>query len=788
MNTQGYVSFHSAKPVWLTDRESEKNLLVGFRAIFTPPQDNSVLLRITACSRYRVYVNGEFAGCGPVVGPHGYYRVDEWNLNHRLTEGDNLIAVEVAGYNVNSYYLLDQPSFLQAEVVCEGNILVSTAGDGVRFDAVLLRHRIQKVQRYSFQRPFTEVYRLTNGFDEWRKNKSRTSPRESCQITTPKQLLPRRVGYPRFELRPPAIQCAKGELEKVDLPRDQIWKDRSMTGICATLKGFPETELDTVPSIELQRYRNKTNTSLNIPCLPDSSLPFAENSWQILDFAGNLTGFIGFRITCNEPTRFFLTFDEILCNHDVSFKRLDCVNILAVEAPAGTFDLETFEPYTLRYLKLLVLKGNCRVEGLCLRQYKNSEVYRAGFSCSDPCLNTLFDAGRETFAQNSIETLMDCPSRERAQWLCDSAFSGRVAFDLTGHTRLEENLFEDYLLPERFEYLPEGMLPMCYPADHYDGVFIPNWALWFIIQLEEYAQRSRNISILAALKSKVYKLLGYFTPFVNEYGLLEKLQNWVFVEWSAANQFVQDVNFPSNMLYAAALAAVGRLYLDPNLLLQAERIRDTIRKMAFDGEFFVDNAVRENGKLCVTRNRTEVCQYYAFFFEAAHPKTDAKLWNTLQKDFGPQRKTRNLHPEIHFANAFIGNFLRMELLARYGAARQVLEESVGYLLHMAQQTGTLWEHDDVRASCNHSFASHVVHILYRDILGVAQIDKGTKTIFLRFNDLPLSWAQGRIPLDEDTISIKWWKENQQVRYAIDHPAGYRVETLDPHFSVRREKA
>ena len=29
------------------------------------------------------------------------------------------------------------------------------------------------------------------------------------------------------------------------------------------------------------------------------------------------------------------------------------------------------------------------------------------------------------------------------------------------------------------------MLPMCYPSDHNDGVFIPNWAMWFVVQLKD---------------------------------------------------------------------------------------------------------------------------------------------------------------------------------------------------------------------------------------------------------------------------------------------------------------
>ena len=78
------------------------------------------------------------------------------------------MALEVAGYNVNSYYLIDQPSFLQAEVVAGSNVLASTAGRGHHFEAGILPQRLQKVQRYSFQRPFSEVYRLQPGYDRWR--------------------------------------------------------------------------------------------------------------------------------------------------------------------------------------------------------------------------------------------------------------------------------------------------------------------------------------------------------------------------------------------------------------------------------------------------------------------------------------------------------------------------------------------------------------------------------------------------------------------------------------------
>lgn len=94
------------------------------------------------------------------------------------------------------------------------------------------------------------------------------------------------------------------------------------------------------------------------------------------------------------------------------------------------------------------------------------------------------------------------------------------------------------------------MLPMCYPADHYDGVFIPNWAMWFVLELGEYAERTSDPGACCAGAGKDYALLTDFRRFENELGLLEKLESWVFLEWSKSNDLVQDVSFPSNMLYA----------------------------------------------------------------------------------------------------------------------------------------------------------------------------------------------------------------------------------------------
>lgn len=764
-------AFRSAQPVWPDGRQEEMNLMVGFRAKLTKPEAKPVVLRVAAATIYRVSVNGEFVGHGPARAAHGYYRVDEWDLTPRLRPGENVVAIEVAGYNVNSYYVLDQPSFLQAEVVSGDDVLASTGGAGGRFEAGILEYRVQKVQRYSFQRPFIEVYRLAPGFDQWKREASASLTGVSLEVQSDKANLPRGVPYPDFALRKPVGLLGRGRMEAAE-PK-QLWKDRSLVNIGDKLQGYPEGELAVIPTIEAQRFVSvpaAASESTN----PEEAIRLGKGEYQIVDLGLNASGFLGATITAEEKTRLWFMFDEVLTENDVDFKRLGCANIFEYQLEPGTYQVESIEPYTLRYLKLVCLEGRSAVQDVFLREYSHPAV-AATFRSSDERLNRLFAAGVETYRQNAVDIFMDCPSRERAGWLCDSFFTARVERDLTGGSPIERNFLENYRLPERFEHLPEGMLPMCYPADHNDGVFIPNWAMWFVVQLEEFAARGGDRATIDALRPKVLKLLDYLGGFENSDGLLEKLPSWVFVEWSEANKFVQDVNYPSNMLYAGALSSAGRVYGMPELTEKAGRVRETVREQSFDGEFFVDNAMRRDGKLEVTRNRTEVCQYFAFFFDVASPTTHGELWKRLRDQFGPHRQETKAFAEVHPANSFIGNMLRMELLSRNGRGQQILDESIAYLLYMADRTGTLWENVGAYASCNHGFASHICHTLYRDVLGVYRWDRAKKHVSLRLADIDLDWCEGSLPTPEGAIRLRWEKDGETLTYQVRLPPGYTVD-------------
>ncbi|MEG1635676.1 MAG: hypothetical protein RR388_08620, partial [Rikenellaceae bacterium] len=590
-----------------------------------------------------------------------------------------------AGYNVNTYYTLDQPSFLLSEIEVDGKVVAATSADGVDFKARINNERLQKVERYSFQRPFTEYYRM----DKSSVNKGEKVKLSEC---APSKLLPRALLMPDFNVVAPQKIYATGVVS-YRIPEKYIPSDRSIAGISEIFKGYKSEDIDSLPSKMIQEYVPSAQMIVNSKYNAEP-IELKKHQTVTLDFGTNLSGFIGSKIVCKEPTQICLYFDEMLTGSDVNTRsrQSDINNTIIYELQPGTYDLETFESYTFKYLKFIVFNGSCRIENIYLREYaypKNNHTY---FESDNNKINAIFNAAYQSFRQNSVDVLTDCPSRERAGWLCNSYFIAIVEKDLTGKSAVARNFYENYALPEKFNFIPDGMIPCCYPADHNDGVFIPNWSMWFILQVEDFHMRNNDTLLTSQLKPRIEKLLTYFEKFENSDGLLENLESWIFVEWSRANSFVDGVNYPSNMLYAKALRSAYKLYGNEKWLLKARAIEKKIIEQSFNGKFFVDNALRDAaGELVPTKNMTEVCQYYAFYFNIVTPTTHSELWHRLVTEFGPKRDPAVQYPDVFVANAFVGNYMRQELLSRYNLKNQLLGEVQDYFYPMAEKTGTLWE-------------------------------------------------------------------------------------------------
>ena len=696
-------SFRSAVPVWLAGLETEMNITCGFCAA-VPKCETDAILRIAAASLYHLYINGKFVCYGPVRAAHGYHRVDAIRIDGLLDQEVNHIAIEVYNSYVGAYSLIKAPAFLQAELEVSGEIAVFTSAENTGFTGLQLNQRIRKMQRYNSQRAFTESYRLTPGDNLWRQGNFSFAQPQTLIETDVRKLLPRGLPMHHYTYIPTAA-VAGGTVDSF-VP-DRITRPYPQDCMGDVIQGYAVEEQEFALTDLFQCFRFTPGPlTAALPC------QIEENSYLILDTQQEKSGLITLQFRCSVPTVIWLSWDELLTNGLVDISRATPTAVMCLELEPGSYDFQTFDVYTLKYLQISCTKGRLALQSAGIREYRYPLPTPVNSDSADPVHQKIWQAAKETFCQNASDIFMDCPGRERAGWLCDSYFIGRVEHTLTGSCIMERQFLENFLLPEQFEFLPKGMLPMCYPSDHNDGNYIPNWAMWYVLQVADYVERTGDRPFADLAKTRIYELIDFFQPYLNEFGLLEKLPKWVFIEWSKANDFVQDVSFPSNMLYCGMLRTVGKLYSDTALIAQADAVCEEIRRMSFDGEFFIDNAIREaDGKLQVTGNRSETCQYYAFFFEVATPATHPALWQRLTKEFGPHRTELGLWPQIHPSNAFIGNYLRLDTLVRYGLHDQLMDEMRGYFEHMADTTGTLWEHTDTQASCNHGFASYYAYLL-----------------------------------------------------------------------------
>ena len=755
--------FGSASPVWPKGEETTLNFSCRFRGDFAAEGASGCVLRACSAYGYRVKLNGRFAGFGPARAAPGFFRMDEWKLP--ATNGVNTVEIEACGANNECFFFPRQTPFLQAEVLVGGKVKLATGRDFPAFTT----ERIRKVPRFSGQRHFLEAYRLP--FAE--------RPLELV-VQPAKLILPRGYAYPTFEIDDSYRAISRERVVRDDTVPLLNYGVMSRT---PSPNHYAAEEMDENPYYDVQRLRTVERSEAT--AAERSARVFRLADGEGVTFRGdvNRAGFARFRVTCERPCRIYLTFDELLKDDgSIDIFRICCANTAEwIFEKGGVYDVELIEPTAFKFARILAIGGSAEVTAPSVRTYESPAPYRGSFGCSDPELEALFKAAQRTLAANGVDCVTDCPTRERAGWCGDTFFTGKACSALTGDGSLEKLFLSNWLMPERFDAADDRvqLVPAVYPSNlrHTPHTYIPNFALWFILEVEDYVKRTGDRAFADGFRKRLDEVIAFFGKYENADGLLEKLPFWVFVEWSEANKLVQDVNYPSSMQYAAALDAMHRLYGRPDWAAKARRIRETVRRQSWTGEWFCDNAVRQpDGTLKLSGKCTETCQYYAMFFGVAPQEDFPELWRRMVLDFGPARERTGLWPQIYPSNFIFGRCIREEVLSRIGERRRVYDEMREHFLRMAALTGTLWEKNDQGAccSCCHGLASIAAVYLIRDVLGVREVDPVAKTIaFEPDASIPLEHCWADVPLPGgESAHLGWRRENGRLVESVRLPAGW----------------
>ncbi len=677
------------KQIWAKDLRDELNISLIFTYKYTPSAGDK--LSLASDVPFRVTVNGSFIGYGPRRMAHGHAAINHYPLDD-FTENEAEIKIESVSYRADGFYIGNQVPFVAAEISSNGKIIANS----LDFKVYRNTDRLQKVQRFAFQRGFTEAYKL--GYSTLKEVDT-----DELTICT---LHENDVPYPSLT---PIIASPTGNGNVFISDEHPVYDDRALYR-AGTQCFLPEE----------QEYRvTKVNDAVGFEKTGNGDTDILETSYIDFVLPRIASGFVAFDIEVSDDSDIMIVTDELplpavperahlLKNGatNINGNHYGKIALVNYKLKKGTYSLCTFEPDAVKNIRFYSVSGKAKLSNVRFITYENASV-TSSFHCDDEELNLMYEAGVNTFIQNAVDIPTDCPSRERAGWLCDSYFTAKAEKHLTGKSLVEENFHRALLDRHSTPNIPDEVFPMCYPADtSLEKIYIHNWCMWQVLQVADYKKRGGKAEIIEEYRSHIFKFLDYTLKFLNKENLLENLNSWVFIEWSRANQLTRDVSFPTNMLFSTALKTASELYGEPKYAEIATKMDKAIYELGYNGKFFIDNAIRVDGKLTPnTSEWTETCQYYAFYLGYADKARNPELYHIMFDDINGKKNVRNIYPQMGQANSFIGLYLRLDYLSSLGEHEKVISDLKSYFLEQARTTGTYWENVTPGDSCCHGFAS-----------------------------------------------------------------------------------
>ncbi len=237
--------------------------------------------------------------------------------------------------------------------------------------------------------------------------------------------------------------------------------------------------------------------------------------------------------------------------------------------------IEAYESIGFRYLTI-VARGGASIEsaGAIERRYPISGD--ASFECDDIALNKIWRVGARTLELCSTDAFLDCPGREQRAWLGDSYIHALLTFVTSTDWRLVRRHLRICAHSQR----ADGLLPMVAAGDFAaSSTTIPDYSLHWLRALARYFEYSGDAATVRELAPVAVAALDAFERYRGADGLIRRMPGWVFIDWAMTER--SDVTGALDALYAAALddfarladAALGDARLAADARARAERTR-----------------------------------------------------------------------------------------------------------------------------------------------------------------------------------------------------------------------
>jgi len=757
---------YQARWIWADVKTPDPFQFVRFRKSFelgTAPKTATAY--ITADTFYRLRVNGRLVMYGPARSSTGHATVDPVDVARFLKRGENTILVEALFCNKIEGHMFDamaqSPGFL-CELDVNGKRLVAT---DATWEAAEDMTWNREAPRFTYQRGWVE---------DW-------DPRAESGITW----------KPAVELGKVGIGPWK-TIEMRDIPLPAPLKEvrpASVIGVQRSAPGQPEFK-DWIERIEKERLQSDPAAADNAAGMirlrrTGETTLHGDGSQVTYDFGANYAGFICFEVTGKAGQVIEVGWNERL-SHDGSLRpleRLGSNNVLRYTLRDGRQRFLGFNPQLVRYLRVALRgDGDVTLHQLGLTEYRFAAPMKGDFTCSDPGLNLIFKAARRTAMLNTVDTFMDCPSRERGAWLHDSYWTAQAVYAMFGDLSVNRRMVRQ--IAESQDYLnPPGMVQALYPCNWTRDQFIAGHALFWVMQAGLDARLTGETDSARDVLPAIRRLMDTFAGWRNAEGLLENVPAWNFLDWSDIRTDGACVGL--NAIYARTLdeaAMIERACGYPALAvvysLEAYKVRESLRILCGGDLFYPDALIRDERKQLVpSKERAETTQYYAMWAGVPSVARTKRMWAAMRDYFAPT-PDRKVQPIQGLSRAGMYSFPERLLIgARLNDHSAFVRDLRAMFLPMAESApGTLWEQPWSISSLCQGFASFAAPMLMEQVLGI-RLD--ASLVIAPHSGGSLTSCRGYVTTTRGRVDAAWKLSKGRYELRVSLPNGVKAEVRLP---------
>lgn len=742
--------------------ENPRNRFMRFRKSFLCEKSlHRAEIRLFADTHYVAWLNGRFIGRGPSRSDPTWTYYDVLDVTEFLRPGRNVLAVMCLfqGFGTGSRISIMQALLAHLEIgMSDGSrsFIVSDRS----WKAHSAEEFVRPTPRLHGPLGCMEVQELSRQEPGWQEPDFDDSSWEDSDYI--KQDL---AVTPWYHFVPNDLP-ARVEGIRESLPLVEVSREAS------AVSPVPE---------ELGGPRRVTQ------CGETASLPLAlagdpQARVVDVDFGEITAGLLRLEVTGSEGTIVDVLFAEELIDRCVPQPPQARVLTARFVLREGKQTLETaFNWLAFRYAQLWIWS---KEEFVLRRSWLDTLAYPLpsvpGFESDDKFLNGLDEACERTLRLCAQDGIVDSASREQQQWIGDARETA-----LTLHHRFPVAPLHRRLIGQIGQGMDwMGSLVPRYPSGNRNVSPIPFYSLQWIRAFEDYWWFTGDKNPVEQWWPNILHALRWFSAYVNEEGLLERVPHWMYIELgegpdTGRQPGAGDINTTLNLVYLDILRCVqnlGNLIGDnrfgPDLEARASKLRASLQSKLWDEATgaYVDAWSPRADNAAVFSEGTSA--HALLHLEVPGSGRARRL---LQGAFD--------NPAFVRASPFAMNFVLRALDVHEATAfglGLIGKRYAGFV-----RTGTTWEHWEghhynkdgfpVAHSFSHAWGAAPLAFLVRSVCGIRPQSPGWKSVFIKpcLCHLQRAAVSVRTPLGD--IRTCWEKVGSRLKGTIDLPEGIEAE-------------